>query len=120
MPKYKLLPICLLYVKTELKNHIHNRFYGISCEGPVLMEQVLKNADINILRNFLLIFSNFFLDIEKSYQALSTCQISDQLNYPNRNYKGGDSAPPWPYQSGKCPACLGLRELLTIIKVVWS
>ena len=53
------------------------------------MEQVLKNADINILRNFLLIFSNFFLDIEKFYQALSTCQISDQLNYPNRNYKGG-------------------------------
>ena len=89
MPKYKLLPICLLYVKTELKNRIRNRFYGISCEGPVLMEQVLKNADINVLRNFLLIFSNFFLDIEKFYQALSTCQISDQLNYPNRNYEGG-------------------------------
>ena len=53
------------------------------------MEQVLKNTDINILRNFLLIFSNVFLDIEKFYQALSTCQISDQLNYPNRNYKGG-------------------------------
>ena len=86
------------------------------------MEQVLKNADINILKNFLLIFSNFFLDIEKFYQALSTCQISDQLNYPNRNYKGGgaESALLWPYQSGKSPACLGLRELLTIIKVVWS
>ena len=53
------------------------------------MEQVLKNAYINILRNFLLIFSNFFLDIEKFYQALSTCQISDQLNYPNRNYEEG-------------------------------
>ena len=56
------------------------------------MEQVLKYADINILRNFLLIFSNFFLDIEKFYQALSTCQISDQLNYPNRNYEGGGGA----------------------------
>ena len=56
------------------------------------MEQLLKNADINILRNFLLIFSIFFLDIEKFYQALSTCQISDQLNYPNRNYKGGGGA----------------------------
>ena len=87
------------------------------------MEQVLKNADINILRNFPLIFSNFFLDIEKFYQALSTCQISDQLNNPNRNYEGGggaESALPWPYQSAKSPACLGLRELLTIIKVVWS
>ena len=74
------------------------------------MEQVLKNADINILRNFQLIFSNFFLDIEKFYQALSTCQISDQFNYPNRNYEGGgaESALPWPYQSAKSPACLEL------------
>ena len=40
-----------------MKNHICNRFYGISCEGPVLMEQVLKNADISILRQFL---ANFF------------------------------------------------------------
>ena len=53
------------------------------------MEQVLKNADINILGNFPLIFSNFFLDIEKFYQALSACQILDQLNYSNRNYEGG-------------------------------
>ena len=68
MPKYKLLPISLLLVKTELKNHIRNRFYGISCEGRVLMEQVLKNADINILRNFPVIFSIFFLDIEKFYK----------------------------------------------------
>ena len=32
-------------------------------------------------------FSNFFLDIEKFYQVLSTCQISDQLDHSNRNYK---------------------------------
>ena len=55
MPNYKLQHISLLYVKTELKNHICNRFYGISCEGPILMEQVLKNADISILKNFLAI-----------------------------------------------------------------
>ena len=29
-----------------------------------------KNADISILSNFLAIFSNFFLDIEKFYQVL--------------------------------------------------
>ena len=28
----------------SLKNHIYNRFYGISYEGPVLMERVLKNC----------------------------------------------------------------------------
>ena len=56
------------------------------------MEQVLKNADISILSNFLAIFSNSFLHIEKFYQVLSTCQISDQLGHPNRNYKGGGGA----------------------------
>ena len=49
-----------------------------------------KNADISILRNFLAIFSNFFLDIEKFYQVLPTCQISDQLDHSNRNYGGGE------------------------------
>ena len=47
-------------MKTELKNHICNRFYGISCEDFALMERVLKNADISILSNFLAIFANFF------------------------------------------------------------
>ena len=58
----------------------------------------LKNADISILSDFLAIFSDFFLHIEKFYRVLSTCQISDQLDHPNRNYMGGgeDSAPPPP------------------------
>ena len=30
---------------------------------------------------------NFFLDIEKFYQVLSTCQISDQLDNSDRNYR---------------------------------
>ena len=34
-------------------------------------------------------FSNFFLDIEKFYQIPSTYQFSDQLDHPNRNYRGG-------------------------------
>ena len=75
-------------------NHILNRFYGISREGPVSMEQVLKNADISVFSNFLEFFSNFFLYIDKFYQVLSTCQISDQLDNLNRNYRGGESAPP--------------------------
>ena len=39
-----------------------------------------------VLSNFLANFSNFFLDIEKLYQILSTCQNSDQLDHSNRNY----------------------------------
>ena len=60
MLNYKLQPISLLKVKTKLKNHICNSFNGISCEGPVLMERVPRNADISILSNFLAVFFNFF------------------------------------------------------------
>ena len=44
MPNYKLEPISLLWVKTELKNHIWNRFYGISCECLVFMDRVLEKC----------------------------------------------------------------------------
>ena len=57
------------------------------------MEQVLKNADISILSNFLAIFINFFLDIEKFCQVLSTCQIPDQLDHSNKNYRGAQNLP---------------------------
>ena len=30
----------------------------------------------------------------KFYQVLSTCKISDQLDYSNRNYRGGKNLPP--------------------------
>ena len=53
------------------------------------MERVIKNADISVLRNVLAIFFNFFLNNEKFYQVLPTCQISDQLDHSNRNYGGG-------------------------------
>ena len=58
-------------------------------------------------------FSDFFLDIEKFYQILSTSQISDQLDHSNRNYSG--SCPPPPPSPAipicKSPACLGLVML---------
>ena len=60
MPNYKLQPVSLPQVKTELKNHICNRFYGISYEDSVSMERVLKNADNSVLSNFLAIFFEFF------------------------------------------------------------
>ena len=77
-----------------------------------LWKEYSINADISVLSNFLAFFSNFFLDIEKFYQVLFTCQIGHQLNHSNRNYRGGgggaESALPQPYQSAKSPACLGL------------
>ena len=62
------------------------------------MKRVLKNDDISILSNFLVTFFNVFLDIEKFYQILSTCQISNQLDHLNRNYRRGqnESAPSSP------------------------
>ena len=44
MAHYKLESVSLLQVKKELINYICNRFYGISCEGPVLMEEVLEKC----------------------------------------------------------------------------
>ena len=49
----------------------------------------LKNADVSILSHFLAIFVGFFLYMEKFYQKLSTGHISDQLDHPSRNYRGG-------------------------------
>ena len=75
----------------------------------VQLAKKAKNADISVLSNFLAIFFKFFLYIEKFYQVLSTCQISDQLDHSNRNYRlGAESALPQPYQSAKSLACLRL------------
>ena len=54
----------------------------------VQLAKKAKNADISVLSNFLAIFSTF-LYIEKFYQVLSTCEISDQLDLSNRTYRGG-------------------------------
>ena len=95
MPHYKLQPVSLLQVKTELKNHICNRFYGISCEGPVSMEQVLKNADISILSNFLAIFFGFFSLYREILPSTIYMPNFRSIDHPNRNYRGGGgSAPP--------------------------
>ena len=68
-----------------------------------------KNADISVLSNFLAFFSNFSL-YRKIYQILSTRQISDWTIQTEITDGGGgaESALPWPYQSAKSPACLGL------------
>ena len=47
------------------------------------------SANISILSNFGQLFSNCFLDIEKFFQMLSTCQVSDQLDHSNKNCGGG-------------------------------
>ena len=118
MPDYKLQHISLLLVKTELKNHICSRFYGISRESPVLMQQGLKNADISILNNFLAIFFHFFLDIEKFCQVLFTCQISAQLDHSNTIYKGGGAVricPPPAIPICKMPGLFRVNEVMVMI-----
>ena len=51
----------------KLRNHIWNRFYVISCEGPVSMGQVIKNADVSVLRNFLAMFFSISRNFTKYY-----------------------------------------------------
>ena len=70
-----------------------------------------KSADISVLSNFLAIFFEFFLHIEKFCQVLFTCQISDQLDHSNRNYRGGGA------ESAKSPACLGLIVFCRMMQV---
>ena len=56
-------------------------------------------------------------DIARNYsQVLSTCQISDQLDHSNRNYRGTQNLPP-PPQSAKSPACLGLLLILVFTRM---
>ena len=80
-------------MQTELKNHVCNRFYGISCEGHILMERAHRNADISILSNLLAIFWQLFSRYREIYQVLSAWQISDQLDNSNRNYREGQNLP---------------------------
>ena len=108
MLNYKLKPISLLKVKTELKNHICNRFYGISCEGPVLMERVLKKClyqHFGQLGNFFQIFFSISRNFTK-YYLHAKFQINWTIQTEIRG--GAESALPRPYQSAKSPACLGL------------
>ena len=59
-------------------------------------------------------FKNFF---SISRNLPSTCQISDQLDHWNRNYRAGQNPPPpppRPYQSAKSLACMLFRVKLCI------
>ena len=71
-----------------------------------------KNLDISVLRNFLAIFFYFYLNIEKFYQLLSTCQISDQLDHSNRNYGGGGGQNPAAIPICKKPGLFKINLLL--------
>ena len=87
---------------------------GFLLEALFWWNDCSKNANISNLSNFLAIFSNSFLDIEKFYQVLSTCQISDQLDYSNRNYRGKNLRPTTTTSAipiCKSLACLGLMRL---------
>ena len=68
------------------------------------LNECSKNADISILMNFLAIFSNFFQyrEISKSLKSIEP--------FKQKLQRETGSAPPapWPYQSAKSTACLGL------------
>ena len=110
MPHYKLQPISLLQVKTELKNHVCNRFYGISCESPVSMERVPKNTDVSVLSNFLAIFFEFFSRYLEILPSTIYMQNFRSIGpFKQKLQRGAESAPP-PYQSAeRSPACLGFN-----------
>ena len=83
----------------ETRQHFCDRIYAISCEGPIFMKRVLKNADISTLSKFFATFLKFFVNFDKLYQIPFTCQVLGQLDHPNRNYRGrerGRIPPPPP------------------------
>ena len=74
------------------------------------MEGVLKNADVSVLSNFLAIFFRF---VSRYGEMLpSTIYMPDFRSiglFKQKLERGAESPPPWPYQSAKSPACLGLN-----------
>ena len=61
-------------------------------------------------------FSIFFLYIKKFYQVLSTCQISDQLDHSDSDYRGGGQNLPFPaIPICKKPGLLRVEEVLTFL-----
>ena len=98
-------------METDLKNNNWNRFYGISCEGPVLMEQVLKHADIRDLSNFLA----FFIQIFSRYQEI----LRNTIYIPNfrsigqseqKLQRGAESAPPLSIPICKKPGLFRVKD----------
>ena len=120
MPNYKLQPISLLYVQTELKNHICNRFYSLSCEGPVSMERVLKNAGY---QRFDQLPGNFFRIFFRCREILpSTIYMPNfrsigpfKQKLQRRGGGGGEGGQNLrvnrSYQSAKSLPCLGLKNV---------
>ena len=75
------------------------------------MEQVIKNADVSVLRMFLAIFFYFFFWILRNFTKYYL-HAKFQINWTIQTEitEGeGESTLPRPYQSAKSPACLGLN-----------
>ena len=97
--------ISLPWVKTELKNLIWERFYSISCEE-------LKNADIIILSNYLVTFSNFFSqnrEILPKTIFMPSFKTIGRFKEKLQEGGGGGICPPQSHESAKNPACLRLK-----------
>ena len=99
-------------MKTEPKNHICNKFYGISCKALFRWNKSSKNTDISILSNFLAIFSDFF-SISRNFTKYYL-HAKFQINWSIQTEitEGGRICPPplQPYQSAKRLACLGINH----------
>ena len=92
----------LLQVKTELKNHVRNRFYGILVIALFSWNECLRNADISILTTFLVTFLQLFINIEKSCQILPTLPSFKSIEpFKLKLQREAESALPRPYQSPK-------------------
>ena len=77
----------------------------------VQLAKKAKNADISILSNFLAMFFDFSLYREilsGTIYMLNFRSIGPFKQKLQRGGGGSESALPQPYQSAKCPACLGL------------
>ena len=66
------------------------------------LNECLRNADISILTSFLVTFLQFFLNIEKSCQILSTSlSFKSIASFKLKLQREAESALPRPYQSAK-------------------
>ena len=99
MSNYKQQRVSLLLVKTKLKSHICNRFYGIP-----RFEQLSGNF-FKFFSRYREILPNFIY--MPKFRSIGPFKRKLQK-------EGAESTalpPPQPYQSAKSPACLGLIML---------
>ena len=98
-------------MKTELKNYICNRFYGISCESIVLMERVIEKCWYQQLEQLPGNCFKIFFSISRNFTKYYL-YVKFQMNWmiQTESTEGGTALPRL-HQSAKCPACLGLSNV---------